>query len=85
MSRKQLAMREIQIVFTGDPHIALLDLLNERLGIEFLETCRNLEQWRGLRLVPNILRRDGGTVLARYSQRKFAHHVDPAKELPALG
>ena len=47
MSRKQLAMREIQIVFTGDPHIALLDPLNEHLGIEFPETCGNLEQLRG--------------------------------------
>ena len=35
LSREQLAMREIQIAFICDPHIALLDLLNERLRIEF--------------------------------------------------
>ena len=78
-------MRGIQILFRSDPHVALLDLLNEELGIEFLETSRKLEQLRRLGFIPNILRRDCHTVLMTCSQRKFAHRVDPAKEFPAFG
>jgi hypothetical protein len=78
-------MRTIQIFFIADPHIALLDLLNEDLGIEFPEACGNLERLRGLRLVPDMLRRDDSPVLALYSQRKFSHRIDPAEEFPPRG
>jgi hypothetical protein len=72
-------------MFTGDPHVALLDPLNERLGIEFPEACWNLEQLRRLRLVPNILGGNDGTVLGLYSQWEFAHRIDPAEQFSAGG
>ena len=37
------------------PNIAMLDLLDEQLGIESPEACRNLERLRRLRLVPDIV------------------------------
>ena len=74
-------MWTLRIVFMGDPHVALLDLLDQGLGIEFPETWGNLEQLRGLWLVPNVLGGNHRTVLGLDPQRKFSHRVDPAEEL----
>src|SRR4051812_13870498 len=68
-----------------DPHIALLDALEERLGIEPPEGRWNLEQGCGLRLLVNVLNTDGRAVLQLDAQREFETDIDPAKQLLARG
>src|ERR1700733_12495229 len=78
-------MRAVRVIFTGDPHVALLDPLNQGLGIEFPEARWNLEQLCGLRLVANVLGSDDSAVLYFDTQREFARRIDPAEELAAGG
>src|ERR1700722_2958458 len=68
-----------------DPYIALLDTLDERLRVEFLEVRGDHEQARGLRPLLNVLNSDGYAIFQLDSQREFELRVDPANDVPSGG
>src|ERR1700722_8116708 len=67
------------------PYIALLDTLDERLRIEFVEVRGDHEQARGLRPLLNVLNSDGYAIFQLDSQREFELRVDPANDVPSGG